>query len=391
MKTITFAKVSFAFCLLLSACAQVAPQTASELGSTAQPANDQDSAEVATATEGPTAEPTPTVWPPVYEPNAIGDNRILDSFVLSITDNIVGGSSDGDHSDTVSYVSEPLSAAHIAHFSFAGSGGDLEKDSFYLLDGILFTKDGINGPPFNYYAQFLPFEEVDPMLGEAGAHVNHVLLDAADLRQGSFPIYLLESAEFVAQEEYQGIPANHFTFDESDLGGVGYIGDVQTAQGDVYLAQGENYLLYVHFTVTGTEASREFTAELTSINQLTEISLPADFPAFNLDPAVPFPEGSILWSVSADDIGEYDFYDNFVPLSISHDAFLDFYRNLPADSDWTLVEIAPTDEYYLCEARDCVTLTNGDVEVTLAPYMPGDFCVSTMPADYGCVLAFYKP
>ena len=32
----------------------------------------------------PTAAPTATVYPPVFNPDAIGDNRVLQSFVLKI-------------------------------------------------------------------------------------------------------------------------------------------------------------------------------------------------------------------------------------------------------------------------------------------------------------------
>ncbi len=373
------AKSLFIVSLLLSACGQAAPAATSEQGNAAGPSNTPAAVEAATATEAPTAEPSPTVWPPVYDPDAIGDNRLLDSFVLTITDDIVGGSADGNHSDSISYVKEPLAVSHTAHFSFSGSGGKLEEDSYYLIDGIMFTKDGQNGPPFYYYAHFLPLDE----------DVNFWLLDAADLRQGNFPIYLLESADFVAQEDYQGIPANHFTFDESDLGGVGYVGDIQKAQGDVYLAQGENILLYVHVKVTGSDASREFTAELTSVNQLTEVGLPADFPVFDLDPAIPFPEGTIHWSVQAWQAG-VDFYDNFVPLTISNEDFLNFYRNLPPDSAWTLSEIGNVSDYEICQDRECVTLTNGEAQVIIVPFLPEDQCVSTMPAGYGCVGAFYK-
>ena len=373
------AKSLFIISLLLSACGQAAPEANPEPGAAAQPSITPAPVEAATATQAPTPEPSPTVWPPVFDPDAIGDNRVLDSFVLTITDDIVGGSSEGDHLDSISYIREPLIVSHTAHTSIASYGLELDEDSYYLINGIMFSKDGQNGPPFYYYAHFQPLAD----------DVNYWLLDAADLRQGSFPIYLLESAEFVAQEDYLGIPANHFTFDESDLGGVGYVGDLQRGQGDVFLAQGENYPLYIHFNVTGSDASREFTAELTSINQLTEIGLPADFPVFDLNPAIPFPEGTINWSVQAWQAG-VDFYDNFVPLMISNEDFLDFYRNLPADNPWSLVEIGNVADYYNCEARDCVTLTNGEVQVVIAPYMPDDLCVSTMPAGYGCVDAFYE-
>ncbi|MEX1071734.1 MAG: hypothetical protein WEC37_03820 [Anaerolineales bacterium] len=376
----TLAKSLLIVSLVLSACAQAAPQATPEPGSATEPSNTSAPVEAAPATQTPPPEPTPTVWPPVFDPDAIGDNRVLDSFELTVTDDIVGGSSDGDHSDAIRYIKEPLLVSHTASFSFSGSGGELEEDSYYLIDGFLFTKDGQNGPPFYYYAHFLPPAD----------EVNYWLLDAADMRQGSFPIHLLESAEFVAQEDYLGIPANHFTFDETNLGGVGYIGDLQNGQGDVYLAQGENYLLFIHFNVTGSEASREFTAELTSINQLTEISLPADFPVFELNPAIPFPEGTIFWSVQEYEAEKIDYYDNFVPLAISNEDFLDFYRNLADDSPWSLVEIGNVSDNFSCEDRECVTLTNGVVQVIIAPYLPDDFCVSTMPSGYGCVGVFYK-
>ena len=377
-----FAKFALIFGLMLSACGQVAPQAPSEQGAVSELSNAPVPTEAVTSTQTPLPEPTATVWPPVFDSAAIGDNRVLDSFILIITDNIVGGSADGDHSDLIGYIKEPLSASHTAYFSFAGSGGNLEEDSYYLIDGIMFTKDGQNGPPFYYYAEFQPVAD----------DVNYWLLDAADMRQGSFPIYLIESAEFVAQEDYQGIPANHFSFDETDLGGVGYVGDLQSGQGDIYLAQGDNYPVYIHFNVTGSEASREFTAELLTINQLAEIGLPADFPVFELNPGIPFPEGTILWSVQEGFEGDdSDWYDHFVPLEISNQDFLDFYRNLPDDSAWKLEEIGNVSDFRSCNARQCVTLINWRLsQVVIAPYMAGDLCVSTMPAGYGCVLAFYK-
>ena len=376
------AKSLFIVSLLLSACGQAAPEATAEPGAASQPGNTPAATESAAATQTQPPESTATVWPPVFDPEAIGDNRVLGSFILIITDNIVGGSSDGDHSDLIAYIREPLSISHTAYFSFAGSGGNLEEDSYYLINGIMFTKDGQNGPPFYYYAHFQPLAD----------DVNYRLVDAADIRQGQFPVYLIESAVFVAQEDYQGIPVNHFNFDETNLGGVGYVGDLQRGQGDIFLAQGENYPVYIHFNVTGSEASREFTAELLTINQLAEIGLPADFPVFELNPDIPFPDGTIFWSVQEGVEGDdSDWYDHFVPLEISNQDFLDFYRNLPDDSPWTLVEIGNVSDFRSCDARECVTLLDWRLsQVVIAPYMAGDLCVSTMPTGYGCVLVFYK-
>ena len=319
----------------------------------------------------PTAAPTATVYPPVFNPDAVGDNRVLQSFVLKITDHInYGGGDLRDYWDSIGYIKEPVSAYHTGRLSYSGPAEAQERDSYYLIGGLLYSKSFREG---GYYVHFLPVPD----------DVNYQLLDAADMRR---VLFLIESAQFVAQEDCHGIPANHFIFDETNLGSGGGFGIVQKAEGDLYLAQGENYLLYFHLKVTGSEASRDLTEELTSINQLTEIALPADFPVFNLDPAIPFPEGTLLWSDQTDEARDYDLYDYFVPDTVSYEDFLDFYRNLASTSPWTLSEIGKIDGYLYCESRDCVTLTNGNVRVIL---YKSDLCVSTMPQGYVCILAVY--
>ena len=114
----------------------------------------------------------------------------------------------------------------------------------------------------------------------------------ADMRTG--PIQdsdLVLSALFVGQEDFEGVPANHFTLDKTNLRDASdptasY--KVEEAQGDVYLAQDGNYLLYFHLKLIGhaylipgstgyTQGVHEMTEGLSSINQLNEIILPAEY------------------------------------------------------------------------------------------------------------------
>ena len=124
------------------------------------------------------------------------------------------------------------------------------------------------------------------------------------MREG-YPKYFVLGAQFVDQVDFEGIPANHFTFDETDLSEQSDPSGtykIDQAQGDIVLAQDGNYLLRFHIRLTGNVYSpggsttyisgvREVNEELSSINQLKEITLPADYLALHveLDSACPFP------------------------------------------------------------------------------------------------------
>jgi len=90
---------------------------------------------------------------------------------------------------------------------------------------------------------------------------------------------LIDNPTFVAQEEINGIPANHFTFTVSGLG-VESGAQVNLNQGDYWLAVDGQYIVKYLLTVeTSTDPQtnvyhEEISIDLTQINQPISISFP---------------------------------------------------------------------------------------------------------------------
>ena len=210
-------------------------------------------------------------------------------------------------------------------------------------------------------------------------------------------------AQFVDQVDFQGIPANHFTFDETNLSEQSDPSGtykIDRAQGDIVLAQDGNYLLRFHMRLTGNVYSpggsttyisgvREVNEELSSINQLEEIALPADYLALHveLDLGLPIPAGSRLHAIYHSNVGtDYDLYDYFMPASVSKDGFLEFYRKLGPTNDWTVLQVGGENSYETCQDLECVILGRGNARAVLAV---ADQCVSNIPPNFGCFVAVY--
>ena len=104
---------------------------------------------------------------------------------------------------------------------------------------------------------------------------NDDLFSKADIPAGNTG-KLLE-AQFAGQEEFQGIPAYHFVLDPTTSTNANT--SIQL-EGDFYLAQDGNFVLYSHWKETSSQENfaqvYEVTQSLSSINQLTEIKIPAD-------------------------------------------------------------------------------------------------------------------
>jgi hypothetical protein len=201
-----------------------------------------------------------------------------------------------------------------------------------------------------------------------------ILQQAADMRQ-FYPTGLIANAQFTGQEDFQGIPANHFTIDQTDLqagrdtGPNGY--KIEKTQGDLYLSQTGNYLLHFHLKLTGNVGRvsgsnnyvagvDESTEDLSSINQLTEIAVPADFLALKLDLnlGVPLPAGSTFSGVIRYTQGlGLDYYGYHA--SVTTDDFLAFYKNLAPANGWTVTHIGEVANHYLCDTQVCVMLNKG--------------------------------
>jgi hypothetical protein len=339
--------------------------------------------ETSLPTPSPTEAPTATVYPPVFDPAALGDNRVLASFILTIKNKTTGGGEVTETKDTIGYIKEPFGAYHLQTRTYG------HAPEQYLIGGRLYEK--------NYNENFWNVSlEPDPQ------DIDYYLQGAADMRKVYETDLGVISAKFAGREDFQGIPANHFTFDQTDLTGGSdptSTYKIEKASGDLYLAQDGNYLLRYHIKVTGnvypssgpgySSGVREFTEDLSSINQLTEIALPAEYLALKLelDLGLPAPAGTKLHAFNHSNDGRrYTLYDYFMPVSVSTDDFLEFYRNLAPTNGWTVAQVGGKTSYDYCKGLECVILKKGNAQAVL---YKNDICVSDMPASDTCFIAIY--
>jgi hypothetical protein len=103
---------------------------------------------------------------------------------------------------------------------------------------------------------------------------------------------------------------------------------------------------------------------LSSINQLKEIAVPADFLALklDLDLGLPLPAGTTLTGVIryAQGLG-VDSYGYHA--SVSSNDFLAFYNNLAPTNGWTVAHIGRVANHYVGDTQVCVILKKGDAQV----------------------------
>lgn len=306
----------------------------------------------------PTVAPTATVYPPVFDPETIGDNRVLlDSFILTRTDTTTGSGEVKEDHITIGYIKEPFSAYRFGKYLYPGGGKEDEK---YLIEGRLYQGFSDGGW---YFTQ------------EASPHDIDLYFQSA--AETSVPIWVI-SAQFVGQEDFAGIPANHFTLDQTNLreysDPTGTY-KIESAVGNIYLAQDGNYLLYYHMKVTGnidfgetgySPGVEEVTAELSSINQLTEIAVPADFD-LELDFGLPLPAETTFVGITRYGGGGIpDLYHYKMP--VSQEEFFEFYKNMAPTNGFTFSRIGRVTDHPVCADyldQDCVILTNGSTEFIL--------------------------
>ena len=87
------------------------------------------------------------------------------------------------------------------------------------------------------------------------------------------------TAQLVGQEDFGGLRANHFVFNETNTRSfASYTPEnpSPTVEGDFYLAQEGNYVLYAHSKETSPGRSYEVTEAMSFIGQLGETTLPDD-------------------------------------------------------------------------------------------------------------------
>jgi hypothetical protein len=183
----------------------------------------------------------------------------------------------------------------------------------------------------------------------------------------------LEAAVFIGEEDYEGIPAYHFVMERVKLPDSRY-----SLEGEFYLAKEGNYVLYSQYW-TGTSDTDYFqiTETFSSINQLSEITLPAEMqgmPAAANVPAelaLPLPPDSTWESmVSYRSTGVLSGIDNhyFTMSGIDEAGFLDFYRNLPTTDGWTVSHIGFVTKHsqQCADIHECVIINKGSTQVVFA-------------------------
>lgn len=298
----------------------------------------------ATATQQPTLGPTATVWPPVFNIGLLQDIRDLDSFIVTINEkNTVNGRLT-ELTNTIGYIKEPYRAYN--HNAYPGG-----VDRIYVVDGWTYSSTGSG----DWYIS-------------AGS--NDDLFFKADIPAENTE--KLVEAQFVGQEDYQGIPAYHFVL------APGASTQANTRlEGDFYLAQEGNYVLYSHWKETSSLENftqvYEVTETLSSINKEVEINLPADMQ--KMVSAVELPAELGLPLPGNSELDEIIRYKNgigvdlyyFTDPKISRDEFLDFYRQLQKTDGWGVWHVGHVNLHEAdCEfTEECVMISKGNTQVIL--------------------------
>lgn len=299
-------------------------------------------------TPRPTQGPTATVWPPVFDPWALGDIRELDSYTITVNEkNTVNGQLT-ELTTTIGYIQEPYSAYRVIEFA-QGS------DRTYQVDGRTYS---INGGGDWYLStrtdQNDVFFKADIPAGNTGK---------------------LVGALFAGQEDFQGIPAHHFVFEQP--ASTSEPNKSYALEGDLYVAQNGNYVLYSHWKETSSQENfsqvYEVTAGLSSINQLTEIALPSDLSEMKtamdlpLELGLPLPPESTLDGMIRYRSGiGVDLYTFRTPPANLED-FPEYYRNLPPTDGWTVSHVGHVNLHESdCEfTHECVIIQKGSTQVIL--------------------------
>lgn len=302
-------------------------------------------ASAATKTPMPTGEPAPTVWPPVFDLFSLEDIQDLDSFVATVNEkNTVNGQLT-ERTFTIGYIQTPFRAYQLLEYDGGVNKTYVLNDRTYELTGSgdwyisVGTKRGL-------------FSDLDP---------------------ARYAGQLLE-ARFMGEEEYEGIAAYHFVLEAvtSTENNTEY-----KLEGELYLAKDGNYVLFSHQRETSKQGDfaqdYEVTYTLSSIGQLTEITLPTDMEEMISTSDLPFTLGLPLPPNSAfsgmirykNGIG-VDLYTLSTPKT-SIDEFLNYYRNLPPTDGWTVSHVGHVNLHENdCEfTRECVIINNGSTQVIL--------------------------
>lgn len=302
--------------------------------------------------------PTEQPGPPTYEPQRLGDNLDLASFVLTVTVDNTNNGQLATSIITVGYTKEPIGMYRLATFSY--DGGDASTRS-YLVDGRTYDENQFG----------------DWRLYEAGSRAAPDPSDTVELRSGILGGVL--TAQLVGQEDFAGLPTNHFAFNETNTRNFSSYtpeNPSPTVEGDFYLAQDGNYVLYAHSKESSPGRVYEVTESMSFIGLVGEIMRPDDMAPMSqaLDVGAGLtsvlPPGSALVSMLRYSSGIGVDYYTYTTSAKNNDDVLNFYRAMPPTNGWTVAHIGhialhrePTN----CETRnECVILHNGGEQVVVS-------------------------
>ncbi|MEP7202874.1 MAG: hypothetical protein ABI894_09705 [Ilumatobacteraceae bacterium] len=306
-----------------------------------------------------TAVPTLPPGPPVFDPQTIGSNMTLPNFIVTVT---VANTNSGQLTETVTtsgYINDPLSVYKLA--TFASDGTTPGGTRNYLINGRSYEENNFG----------------DWYLYESASSDAPDYTDRLDLISGT--VAGVSTADFDGQADVEGIPANHFVFDETDLASYGSFtaeNPAPAVEGDFYLAQDGNYVLSSHSKESSPNRVYEVTEALSFVGQLTEITLPPELVPMTeaLDLGVEFggllPSGSSLSKLIRYTHGIGVDYYTYTASVRDNDEFLNFYRSLAPTNGWTVAHIGHISthlEPINCETDiDCVILTNGGEQIVVS-------------------------
>lgn len=326
-----------------------APTSAPHVLSATTPAQVTTAAPATTTTEA---------GPPVYSGSILGDRLDLDSFVLTSQ---VDNTNNGQLSETdfsVGYSKMQTSLYRIGTFSYDGGSGATRD---YWLNGRVYSENNFG----------------DWYLYEAGGPAAPKYADIPELY--SNVLGGAANAQFVAAEDYQGIPAYHYTFNETN--GAYYSSYTPenpspTIEGDFYLSQEGNYVLYAHSKESSPGHVYEITETLSSVGLVPEITLPDDMQPMSqaLDVgaglASLLPPGSALSGLIRYKNGIGVDYFKYTTPAKSNDEVNNFLRALPLTNGWAVTyigHIRPHLETTNCETKvDCAILQNGGDQIVVS-------------------------
>lgn len=351
--------------LLLASCSsdgtsseQTPSATSTTTSVTTPPADTSTTPPSETSPPPTTTGPTLPPGPPAFDSQAVGNNLMLPSFVVTVT---VDNTNSGQLNETITttgYINDPFSVYQLASFSYDGvTDGQRE----YVVNGRSY-QENVSGDWYLY---------------EAGSPAAPNYSGSVDLRLGT--LGGVSNAEFAGQGDVAGLPANHFVFDETDLTNyASYTPEhpSPTVEGDFYLAQEGNYVLYTHSKETSPGRTYEVTEALSSVGQVAEITLPEELTPMTqaLDTGVALgsllPPGSSLLAMIRYVRGIGIDYYSYKTSVRTNDEFLTFFRGLPPTNGWSVSHIGhikPHLEQFDCEISfECVILNNGGDQIVVS-------------------------